>query len=65
MHYDQLFMKTNNPKTKTKALKTFYNGTEILLIQPLLAINCLISEFKPKTGFFNNFLHLEHDFGKQ
>ena len=48
-YYDQLVMKLINPKTSFKAhwsiLKTFYNGKNIQLIQPLLINNCLISMY--------------------
>ena len=55
MDYDQLFMKTNNPKTKPKTLKTFYNGTEILLIPPLLAITALSLILNQKLAFLTIF----------
>ena len=51
----------NDPKTNAKTywsiLKTFYNGKKVLIIPPLLINNKLISDFKLKANYFNDFLH--------
>ena len=57
-HSDQL----NDPETSAKAywsiLKTLYNGNKIPLIPPILVNNKLISNFREKANYFNDFLHL-------
>ena len=48
--YDQLSKTLNNPLTSPKAywsiLKTFYGGTEILLIPPIIIDNNVITNFR-------------------
>ena len=54
-HSDQL----NDPETSAKAywstLKTLYNGNKIPLIPPILVNNKLISNFREKANYFNDF----------
>ena len=58
-YHRQLSDKLNDPETSAKAywsiLKTLYNGKKIPLILPILVNNKLISNFKEKANYFNNF----------
>ena len=49
-YYDQLSKTLNDPLTSPKAywsiLKTFYGGTEILLIPPIIIDNNVITNFR-------------------
>ena len=48
----------NNPKTDPKTywemLKTFVNGTKMILIPPLLVRNQFVTDFLVKANFFND-----------
>ena len=61
-YHRQLSDKLNDPETSAKAywsiLKTLYNGNKIPLIPPILVNNKLISNFREKANYFNDFLHL-------
>ena len=58
-YFDQLSKKFNDPVTSSKAqwsiLKTFYGGTKIHLIPPIIIDNKFITNFIEKTNAFNNF----------
>ena len=58
-YHHQLSDKLNDLETSAKAywsiLKTLYNGKKISLIPPILVTNKLISSFKEKANYFNNF----------
>ena len=58
-YFDQLSKKFNDPVTNSKAywsiLKTFYSGTKIHLIPPIIIDNKFITNFIEKTNVFNNF----------
>ena len=58
-YHRKLSDKLNDPETSAKAywsiLKTLYNGKKIPLILPILVNNKLISNFKEKANYFNNF----------
>ena len=58
-YHRQLSDKLNDPETSAKAywsiLKTLYNGKKIPLIPPILVNNKLISNFKEKANYFNDF----------
>ena len=58
-YQNQIALKLNDPITTTKIycsiLNTFYNGTKVPIILPLLINNNFISDFKAKTNHFNNF----------
>ena len=58
-YYDHLSKKLNDPLTSPKAywsiLKTFYSGTKIPFIPPIITDNKAITNFREKTKFFNNF----------
>ena len=58
-YHRQLSYKLNDPETSAKAywsiLKTLYNGKKIPLIPPILVNNKLISNFKEKANYFNDF----------
>ena len=49
----------HNPNTSVKTywsiLKSFYKGTNVLLIPPLLVNNKTASDFTEKTNLFNDF----------
>ena len=59
-YYDQLSKKLDDPLTSSKAcwsmLKTFYSGTKIPLIPPIIIDNKVITNFTEKANVFNNFL---------
>ena len=44
-----------NGKTYWSILKTFYNGKKVLIIPPLLINNKLISDFRLKANYFNDY----------
>ena len=56
---DQLYKKLNDPLTSSKTywyiLKTFYSGTKIPLIPPINIDNKVITNFREKAIFLNNF----------
>ena len=58
-YYERLTNKLNDPKiapkTYWKILKTFVNGTKILLTPPLLVGNQLVSDFLVKANLFNDY----------
>ena len=58
-YHCQLSDKLNDPETIAKAywsiFKTLYNGKKIPLILPILVSNKLISNFKEKAIYFNDF----------
>ena len=58
-YYDQLSKILNDPLTSSKIywsiLKTFYSGTKIPLIPPIIIDNRVITNFREKADFFNNF----------
>ena len=58
-YYDQLSKKLNDPLTSSKAhwsiLKTFYRGTKIPLISPIITDNKVVTNFIEKANVFNNF----------
>ena len=58
-YYERLTNKLNDPKiapkTYWKILKTFVNGTEILLTPPLLVGNQFVSDFLVKANLFNDY----------
>ena len=58
-YYDQLSKKLNDPLTSSKTywsiLKTFYSGTKIPLIPPIIIDKKVITNFREKANFFNNF----------
>ena len=58
-YYDQLSKKLNDPLTSSKTywsmLKTFYSGTKIPLIPPIIIDNKVITNFRGKANVFNNF----------
>ena len=58
-YHCQLSDRLNDPGTSAKAylsiLKTLYNGKKIPLIPPILVNNKLISNFKEKANYFNDF----------
>ena len=53
-YYDQLSKKLNDPLTSSKTywsmLKTFYSGTKIPLIPPIIIDNKVIKNFREKTN---------------
>ena len=57
-YYDHLSKKLN-PNTSTKTyrsiLKSFYKGTKVPLIPPLLVNNKTVSDFTEKANLFNDF----------
>ena len=61
-YYDQLSKKLDDPLTSSKAcwsmLKTFYSGTKIPLIPPIIIDNKVITNFREKANVFNNFFAL-------
>ena len=61
-YHRQLSDKLNDPETSAKAywsiLKTLYNGKKIPLIPPILVNNKLISSFKEKANYFNDFFRI-------
>ena len=63
-YYDQLFKKRNDPLTSSKTywsiLKTFYGGTKIPLIPPIIINNKVIKNFREKTNVFNNFFAMQY-----
>ena len=58
-YYDHLSKKLNNPNTSAKTywstLKSFYKGTKVQLIPPLLVRNKTVLDFTEKANLFNNF----------
>ena len=58
-YYDHLSKKLNNPNTSAKnywsILKSFYKGTKVSLMPPLLANNKTVSDFTEKAKLFNDF----------
>ena len=58
-YYDQLSKKLNDPLTSSKTywsiLKTFYSGTKIPLIPPIIIDNKVITNFRENANVFNNF----------
>ena len=58
-YHRQLSDKLNDPETSAKAywsiLKTLYNEKKIPLIPPIVVNNKLISNFKEKANYFNDF----------
>ena len=58
-YQNYIVSKLHAPKTNAKKycsiLKTFYNGKKILIIPPLLTNDQLISDFKVKANYFNDF----------
>ena len=62
-YYNHLSMKLNNPNTSAKTywsiLKSFYNGSKVPLIPPLLVNNQIVSDFTKKTNIFNDFFALQ------
>ena len=62
-YYDQLSKKLNDPLTSSKTywsmLKTFYSGTKIPLIPPIIIDNKVIRNFREKANVFNIFLALQ------
>ena len=61
---DQLSKKLNDPLTSSKTywsiLKTFYGGTKIPLIPPIIINNKVIKNFREKTNVFNNFFAMQY-----
>ena len=59
-YYDHLSKKLNNPnisgKTYWSILRSFYKGTKVPLIPPLLVNNKTVSDFSEKANLFNDFL---------
>ena len=59
-YYDQLSKKLDDPLTTSKTywfiFKTFYSGTKIPLIPPIIIDNKVITNFTEKANVFNNFL---------
>ena len=57
-NYDNLFKKLNDPNTSAKTywsiLKSFYKGTKVPLIPPLLVNNKIVSDFTDKANIFND-----------
>ena len=62
-YYDQLSKKLNDPLTSSKTyrsiLKTFYSGTKIPLIPPIIIDNKVIRNFREKANVFNIFFALQ------
>ena len=58
-YYDYLSKKLNNPNTSVKTywsiFKSFYKGTKVPLIPPLLVNNKTVSDFPEKANLFNDF----------
>ena len=58
-YHDNLSKKLNNLNTSVKTywsiLKSFYKGTKVLLIPPLLVNNKIVSDFSEIAKLFNNF----------
>ena len=58
-YYDHLSQKLNNPNTSAKTywsiLKSFYKGSKVPLIPPLLVNNKTVSDFTKKANLFNDF----------
>ena len=58
-YYDHLSKKLNNPSTSAKTywsiLKSFYKGTKVPLIPPLLVNNKTVLGFTEKANLFNDF----------
>ena len=58
-YYDNLSKKLNDPNTSAKTywsiLKSFYKGTKVSLIPPLLLNNKIVSDFTEKANIFNDF----------
>ena len=58
-YYDHLSKKLNNPNTSAKTywsiLKSFYKGTKVSLIPPLLVNNKTVLDFTEKANLFNDF----------
>ena len=55
-YYDHVSKKLNNltsPKTYWPILKSFYKGTKVPLIPPLLVINKILLDFSEKAELFN------------
>ena len=65
-YHRQLSDKLNDPEISAKAywsiLKTLYNGKKIPLIPPVLVNNKLISNFKEKANYFNDFFSMYSNF---
>ena len=59
-YYGQLSKKCNDPLTSYKAywsiLKTIYSGTKVPLILPIIIDNKVITKFREKANFVNNFV---------
>ena len=57
-YYDHVSKKLNNPNTSAKTywsiLKSFYIGTMVPLIPPLLVNNKIVSDFNEKATLLNN-----------
>ena len=57
-YYERLALKLNDPKTAPKTywkiLKTFVNGTKILLLNPMLAGNQFVTDFLVKANWFSD-----------
>ena len=62
-YYDQLSKKLNDPLTTSKTywsiFKTFYSGTKIPLIPPIIIDNKVIRNFREKANVFNIFFALQ------
>ena len=58
-YYLHLSKKLNDPSTSSKTywsiLKSFYNGSKVPLIPPLLVNNKFVSDFTKKVNLFNDF----------
>ena len=58
-YHCQILHELNDPETSAKAYwsisKTLFNGKKIPLISPILVNNKLISNFKEKANYFNDF----------
>ena len=65
-YHRQLSDKLNDPEISAKAywsiLKTLYNGKKIPVIPPVLVNNKLISNFKEKANYFNDFFSMYSNF---
>ena len=62
-YYDQLSKKLSDPLTSSKTywsiLKTFYSCTKIPLIPPIILDNNVITNFREKAIFLNDFFGLQ------
>ena len=62
-YYLHLSKKFNDPSTSSKTywsiLKSFYNGSKVPLIPPLLVNNKFVSDFTKKANLFNDFFSFQ------